>query len=511
MPRLEAIAIDRAPKVGGTWYWNRYPGALSDTQSFMYQLPFDKELFQRTDWRTRYVPGPQIRQYLEDAVDFWGLRERIQLETTLNSATFDEMSGTWHVITDKGEFRARFLITAAGLLAQVNVPDFPGIDNFKGQVVHTAEWPEDLDIAGLRLGVIGNGSTGIQFMTEAAKTAGHLTSFQRTPQYTVPAGNREWSEAELEQFKATCEDRWEEFKSSKIGFGVDETKRSTWDVSDEEREAIYEWAWRKGGNYTFATETFCDVTSDRAANELAADFIKRKIKEIVKDPETARKLTPTELFARRPICDSGYFEMFNRPNVTLVSTKETPIREFVAEGIVTEDGTLHELDVLVLATGFDAVEGSYRAMDIRGVDGETLKEHWAAEGPRSHLGMTVSGFPNMFMILGPNGPFVNNPSAIGVQAKWLGRTISTIKDAPGATINLRPEAEEAWLQTCLDELKGSLFLETGSWIFGNNIPGKRKTRTANFYVGGLDKFIAISDAEASDGFPSYEIRVPSVV
>lgn len=507
---IDAIAIDKAPKVGGTWYWNRYPGALSDTQSFMYQLPFDKELFQRTEWRQRYVPGPQIRQYLEDAVDFWQIRDRIQLETALVSAEFDEDAATWHVVTDRGEFRARFLVTAAGLLSQVNIPDFPGLDKFQGRVVHTADWPEDLDLAGKRIGVIGNGSTGVQFMTEAAKSVAHLTSFQRTAQYSVPAGNREWTDAEFEQFKATCEDRWEEFRSSKIGFGVDETTRSIWSVSDEEREAIFEWAWRKGGNYTFATETFCDVTSDRGGNELAADFIKRKIKAIVKDPDTARKLTPTELFARRPICDSGYFEMFNQPNVTLVSTRENPISEFVAEGIVTEDGVLHEMDVLVLATGFDAVEGSYRQMDIRGVGGDTLKDHWA-EGPRSHLGITVSGFPNLFMILGPNGPFVNNPSAIGVQAKWLTRTISSIKDAPGATINLRPEAEEAWLQNCLNELKGSLFLETGSWIFGNNIAGKRKARTANFYVGGLDKFMAISDAEADEGFPSYEVRIPSPV
>lgn len=507
---LDALAIDKAPAVGGTWYWNRYPGALSDTQSFMYQLPFDKELFQRTDWRTRYVPGPEIRQYLEDAVDFWNLRDRIELGVTLTAASFEEESGTWHVRTDHGDFRCRFLVTAAGLLSQINIPDFPGIDQFEGRIVHTADWPADLNIAGQRIGVIGNGSTGVQFMTEASKTVAHLTSFQRTAQYTVPAGNREWTEAELDLFKATCEDRWDEFRTSKIGFGVDETKRSIWSVSDDEREAIFEWAWRKGGNYTFATETFCDVTSDRAANELAADFIKRKIAEIVNDPETARKLTPTELFARRPICDSGYFEMFNKPNVTLVSTRENPIKEFVSGGVVTEDGVLHELDLLVLATGFDAVEGSYRNMDIRGIGGETLKSHWS-EGPRSHLGMTVAGFPNLFMILGPNGPFVNNPSAIGVQAKWLARVASIVSQEPGATVNLRPEAEEFWLDTCLNELQGSLFLETGSWIFGNNIAGKRKARTANFYVGGLDKFIAISEAELEEGLPSYEVRVPSAV
>ena len=507
---LDAILIDKAPGIGGTWYWNRYPGALSDTQSFMYQLPYDKELYQQVDWKTRYVQGPEIRRYLEQAVDFWELRGRIQLETALVCADFDEVAARWDIKTDHGNFRARFLITSVGLLSQINVPEFPGIDRFEGRVVHTAAWPEDLDIAGLRLGVIGNGSTGVQFMTEAAKTVKHLTSFQRTPQYTVPAGNREWTDAELQHFKDTIEDRWEEFKTSKIGFGVDETTRLMSDVTPEEREAIFEWAWQKGGNYTFATETFADVTANHQSNQHAADFIRRKIKSIVKDPETARKLTPWEIYARRPICDSGYYEMFNQSNVELVSTRENPIREFVAEGIVTEDGTLHQIDVLVMATGFDAVEGSYRAFDVHGRDGETLKRHWE-DGPKSHLGISVSGFPNMFMILGPNGPFVNNPTAIGVQAKWITKAIAAVADTSDGVIELRPEAEEAWLDECLAELDGSLFLETGSWIFGSNIPGKRKPRTANFYVGGLDKYIRISAAEADDGFPSYVVRVASSV
>lgn len=507
---LDAVVIEKAPGVGGTWYWNRYPGALSDTQSFMYQLPFEYELYQTVNWKTRYVTGPEIRQYLEDAVDHFGLRSRFELETQVESAVFDEETDTWDIQTDKGAYRARFLITALGLLSRVNVPDFPGIDGFGGRIVHTAAWPDDLDLTGKRIGVIGNGSTGVQFMTHAATVAGHLTSFQRTPQYSIPAGNREWTDEELQHFKDTCRDRWDEFDRVKLGFGIDETTRKTFDVSPEEREEIFEWAWAKGGNYTFTNETFCDVTTDRAANEIAADFIRRKISETVTDPETARKLTPTEIFARRPICDSGYFQIFNQPNVSLVTLKENPISRFTETGIETADGEHHELDILVLATGFDAVEGSYRGVDIRGRGGRTLADHWS-EGPRSHFGITVNGFPNMFMVLGPNGPFVNLPSAIGVQAKWIGEAIGSMKDMPGAAIEVRPDEEEAWLQTCLDALKGSLFLETASWIFGSNIPGKRKTKTANFYVGGLDSFIEMSDREARQGYPSYEIHVPSVV
>ncbi|MEU1953509.1 flavin-containing monooxygenase [Nocardia rhamnosiphila] len=510
---LDAVVIDKAPGIGGTWYWNRYPGALSDTQSFMYMLPFEPELYraQVGKWKSRYVQAPEIRQYLEDAVDFWNLRSRFHLETEFRTATFDESSQTWLVETDRGDYRARFLVTALGLLSNRNVPDFPGIDTFAGRIVHTADWPADLVLTGKRIGVIGNGSTGVQFMTEAAKVAGQLISFQRTPQYTVPAGNREWTEDELKHFAATCEERWAEFARVKIGFGIDEEyTRRTFDVSDEEREAIFEWAWNKGGNYTFTNETFCDVTSDREANEAAADFIRRKIAAIVRDPETARRLTPWELFARRPICDSGYYQIFNQDNVSLVSLRETPISEFTPAGLRTEDGTLHEFDILVLATGFDAVDGSYRGLDIRGRDGKSLREHWS-ESPRSHLGVTVAGFPNMFMVLGPNGPFVNLPPAIGLEAKWISRAIRAVRDTPGASIELRPEAEEQWLQTCLGALEGSLFLETGSWIFGSNIPGKRKTRTANFYVGGLDKYIAISEAEAAAGFPSYQIHVPVAV
>ena len=507
---LDAVVIDKAPGVGGTWYWNRYPGSLSDTQAPMYQLPFEPELYRVNNWRKRYVSGPEIRRYIETAVSLWGLRERVILDTAMSHATFDERSGMWNIVTTSGNFRCRFLITALGLLSKQNVPDFPGIGSFEGRVVHTASWPDDLDIAGKRIGVIGNGSTGVQFMTEAAKTVAHLTSFQRTPQYTVPAGNREYSDEELQLFKDNCERMWDNYRREKIGFGVHETTRKTFDVSAEEREAIYEWAWQKGGNYTYATETFADVTSTHEANKEAADFIRRKIAQIVTDPEVARKLTPWEIYARRPICDSGYYDIFNQDNVELVSIRENPIEEVVPEGIRTADGIVHEIDVLVMATGFDAVDGSYRGLDIRGRDGEQLSEHWA-DGPTSQFGVTVSGFPNLFMILGPNGPFVNNPAGIGVQARWITRAIAAVKGVPGATIELRTEAEEAWLDTCLSELEGSLFLETGSWIFGSNIPGKRKTRTANFFVGGLDKFIRLTDAESSDGFPSYRVHSPAAV
>lgn len=507
---LEAIAIDKAPGIGGTWYWNRYPGALSDTQAHMYQFPFEPELYRSTNWNRRYATSSDIRAYLENAVDVWGLRPRIELNTELTLATYEEESATWLAHTTTGAIRARFLITALGLLSQKNKPALPGIDDFRGTIVHTTEWPDDLDYAGKRVGVIGNGSTGVQLMTELAKTVGHLTTFQRTPQYSVPAGNRPYTPEELADFKANCEALWDGFETSAIGFGLEETTRKAFDVSAEEREAIFEAAWQKGGNFTFTHETFADVTTDRAANDEAAAFIKRKIAEIVDDPETARKLMPTEIFARRPICDSGYFQIFNQPNVELVSTKENPIQRFAPEGIVTEDGVLHELDILVLATGFDAIEGSYRNLDIRGRDGLRLSDHWS-DGALSHLGITVHGFPNMFMVLGPLGPFVNLAPAIGVQVRWITQAVAELAAQPGATMELSAEAEEAWLQSCLDLLEGSLFLQTNSWIFGANIPGKKKARTASYFTGGLAAYLAIAGQEARDGYPSYQIHVPSSV
>ena len=507
---LDARLVEKGSGIGGTWFWNRYPGALSDTHSELYKLPGDRELYSASTWRSRYATAPEIRAHLEEAVDLWGLRERILFDTVVVSAIFDESSGIWNVETSRGSYRARFLVTALGVLSALNVPDFAGVERFQGRIVHTAAYPEELDLTGMRVGVIGNGSTGVQFMTTIADRVGHLTSFQRTPQYSVPARNRAYTDDEVAMFEASIEEMWARARTSKVGFGLDEVERSAFSVSEEEREAIFQEVWDRGGNMAFLYETFSDLATDRAANNAAADFIKRKIAEIVRDPDTARKLTPTEPYARRPICDHGYYEIFNQSNVSLVSLRETPIRELTETGIVTEDGTLHEVDLIVLATGFDAVDGNYRRMDIRGVGGVALNDHWA-DGPRSRFGISVAGFPNLFMVLGPNGPFVNLPIAIGAETDWITSAVRALSARPGGQMDLRPEAEEAWMQTCRDAVEGSLFLETGGWIFGANIPGKRQVNTLNFYTGGLRDYVQMTEAEAAAGFPSYEITVPSAV
>jgi len=498
---LDAVAIDKAGGVGGTWYWNKYPGALSDSESFVYQYSFDRELFEQTPWRTKFVTQPEILSYLNGVVDRYDLRDHLRLETAMGAASFDEASGTWSVETDRQiTFRCRFLVTGLGLLSATNIPDFPGMDSFQGRVVHTGAWPEDLDLTGQRVGVIGNGSTGGQVITAVAPLAGHLTSFQRTPQYSVPAGNRPLTEDELRDQRERFEEKWDQVWNSSLAMGFVESDKETFAIPAGEREEVYEWAWNEGGGFRFMFETFADIATDKAANEEAAAFIRRKIGEIVQDPETARKLTPTDLYARRPLCDSGLYETFNRDNVSLVRIDENPIAHLTEKGIVTEDGELHELDVLILATGFDAVDGNYKRTDIRGRGGRQLKEAWA-DGPTSYLGMTTAGFPNMFMILGPNGPFTNLPPSIETQVRWIGRAVQHLAPHAGAWMDVRPETEEAWTETCAEIADATLFPMAASWIFGANIPGKK--RTVMFYLGGLKTYRELIDAEASDGFPGF--------
>jgi cyclohexanone monooxygenase len=498
---LDAVAIDRAGGVGGTWYWNKYPGALSDSEGFVYQYSFDRDLYAQTPWKTKYVRQPEILQYLNGVVDRYDLRDHISLETAMTDASFDEVTGIWTVHTDRGiTFECRFLVNGLGLLSATNVPDFPGMDDFEGRVVHTGAWPADLDLTGKRVGVIGNGSTGNQVITAIAPIVGHLTSFQRTPQYSVPTGNYELSPAELQSHRDDFTANWDQVRSSSVAMGFEESTIETFSVSAEERERIFEAAWNKGGGFWFMFGTFGDIATDEAANEEAASFIRRKIAQIVKDPETRRKLMPSGLHARRPLCDSGYYETFNRPNVSMVNLKETPITHLTEKGIVTADGALHELDVLILATGFDAVDGNYKRVDIQGRNGQGLRDHWA-DGPTSYLGVATTGFPNMFMILGPNGPFTNLPPTIETQVEWIAETIRHLAGSEAGWLEVKPDVETAWTDTCGEIADQTLFPRAASWIFGANIPGKK--RTVMFYLGGMKEYRSITSTEIASGYPSF--------
>ncbi|MFO6453422.1 MULTISPECIES: flavin-containing monooxygenase [unclassified Aeromicrobium] len=505
---LEAVAIDKAGGVGGTWYWNRYPGALSDSESFVYQYSFDRDLYAQTPWKTKFVTQPEILEYLNGVVDRYDLRPHTRLETAMTHADFDDTTGRWTVETDRGvTYSVRFLVTGLGLLSATNVPDITGIDTFAGRLAHTGAWPEDLDLTDKRVAVIGNGSTGGQVIPAIAPIVKHLTSFMRTPQYSVPAGNREHTPQELQQLVDNFEANWTQVRESSLAMGFVESTAETFSVSEEEREAVFEAAWNNGGGFRFMFETFGDIATDPEANEAAAAFIRRKIAQIVKDPETARRLTPTDLYAKRPLCDSGLYETFNRDNVSIERIDENPIECIVPEGIRTADGVLHEVDVIILATGFDAVDGNYRRTEIRGRDGELLADHWA-DGPTSYLGMATSGFPNMFMILGPNGPFTNLPPSIEVQVEWISATIGHLAAQPGAWLEVQEATEHAWTETCADIADATLFPKAASWIFGANIPGKR--RTVMFYLGGLKEYRTILATETEQGFPGFALHVPEL-
>ena len=482
---LRVRVLDKASDVGGTWYWNRYPGALSDTETFVYAYSFDKELLQDWEWDTRYVTQPRILAYLRHVTERFDLRRDIQFDTGVTAARFNEADGIWSVTTDTGEtFSARYLVTALGLLSATNVPGIKGLETFQGEQYHTAAWPEGTEWRGKRVGVIGTGSTGIQVITALAPEAGHLTVFQRTPQYSVPVGNGPVPPDEIAAIKKNYDRIWDDVRSSIVAFGFKESNVPATGLSQSERDAVFEKAWRKGGGFRFMFETFSDIATSLEANEAAAAFIRKKIAEIVKDPETARKLTPHTLYAKRPLCDSGYYSTFNRDNVSLVDVKETPIKEITPRGILTADGVEHELDMLIFATGFDAVDGNYTRIDIRGRDGKAISQHWQGQ-PKSYLGVVTTGFPNMFMVLGPNGPFTNLPPSIEAQVEWITDLIRHAEEA-GAIVEATTEAEDGWTTTCKEIADLTVFPKGDSWIFGANIPGK--PNTVMFYLAGLGPY-----------------------
>jgi cyclohexanone monooxygenase len=501
---LRVRAFDRAGGIGGTWYHNRYPGAMSDTESFVYRYSFDREHLQEWEWNTRYLDQPDILAYLDDVVDRHDLRRDIQLNTSVDALVFDEATDTWTVTTGDGKsLTARYVVNALGLLSKTNLPDIKGRDTFRGRLAHTGAWPQDLTLDGKRVGVIGTGSTGTQFICAAAKIAGHLTVFQRSPQYSVPSGNGPVSDQYLAEVKGNYDAIWDQVRNSMVAFGFQESDVPAMSVSDEERQRVFQENWDIGNGFRFMFGTFSDIAVDPAANEAAAAFIRSKIAETVKDPETARKLTPTDLYAKRPLCNKDYYEIYNRDNVTLVSIKENPIVEITPKGVLTEDGVEHELDVLVFATGFDAVDGNYVAMDIRGRGGESIQHHWR-NGPTSFLGMTVAGFPNFFMILGPNGPFTNLPPSIETQVEWITDLVRHAQQEGAVTLEPTQAAEDAWTVTCREIADSTLFPKADSWIFGANIPGKK--RTVMFFMAGLSAYRAKLAEVSGAGYEGFELR-----
>ena len=462
---------------------------VPSTESYLYRYSWDSEDLQSYPWSRHYVQAPEILAYLNHVVDRHDLRQHMCLGTEMVSADWSDAEKRWSVQTAKGDiFLARYVVTALGLLSKQNLPAIPGLESFKGTLCHTASWPQPLDLRGKRVGVIGNGSTGVQIITAIAKDVKQLVCFQRSPQYSVPSGDGPVDPAYRKDINERYDEIWTQVKNSAVAFGFEESTIPTFSVSEAERQKVFEENWQKGNGFRFMFGTFCDIAYDEAANKAAADFIKSKIKATVKDQDKAEKLLPAERYARRPLCDGGYYEQFNRENVDIVSLRETPISEVTSTGIRTSDGTLHELDVVIFATGFDAVDGNYARLAIKGRNGQSLKEQWASTGPTSYLGVSVPNFPNLFMITGPNAPFTNVPPTIETHVEFIADAIAAAEASRGsaAVVEATEDAEEEWTRLCDEVSANSLFRKVDSWIFGKNVPGKKNV--IMFYFGGLGNY-----------------------
>ncbi len=502
---LDVRVLEMGEGVGGTWYWNRYPGARCDSESHSYCYGFSRELLEAWEWSERYPGQAEILRYLDHVADRFDLRRSISFGTRVVGADFDAAANKWVVRTEGGDvYRVNFLITAVGCLSSANVPDLKGLEGFAGDWYHTGLWPhEGVDFSGKLVGQIGTGSTGIQSVPVIAGEAGHLTVFQRTANYSIPARNAKLTDAFKAYVKANHPDIRALMHSTPNGHPFAINPRRVFDVDDAERERLFEEGWAAGGLQFRAA--FGDVLVDQAANDEAAGFIKRKIREVVTDPGTAELLADIDhpFAAKRPPIDSEYFEAFNRDNVSLVDVRSDPIAEVTATGVRLASGREFALDIIVFATGFDAMTGPLLRMDIRGRDGVRLADVWAA-GPQTYLGLQVAGFPNLFTMTGPGSPSVlcNMPVAIEQHAEWIADCIGHMRANGIRTVETTAAAAEAWGREVADAANATLLPKaTHSWYLGANVPGK--PRVFMPYAGGMARYRAHCAEVAAGGYPGF--------
>jgi len=504
---LSVRLLEAGDGVGGTWYWNRYPGARCDSESHSYAYYFSEALLQDWSWTERYPGQAEILRYLNHVADRLDLRRDIRFGARVAEARYDEAANRWHVRTEAGDrCTATFLITAVGCLSAANVPDIPGLGDFAGRWYHTGQWPhEGVDFAGRRVGMVGTGSTGIQAAPAIAETAAHLTVFQRTANYSIPANNAPLTEAFKTWAKANTAEIQRVMHASTNGHPFLIEDRSAHDLTPEERQAVYEAAWERGGLQFRAA--FRDLLVDKAANDTASEFLRAKIREIVKDPATAARLADIDhpFATKRPPIDTGYFETFNRDNVALVDVRANPIECVTPRGIRLRDGTEHPLDIIVFATGFDAMTGPLLRMDIRGRDGLPLREAWRA-GPRTYLGLGMPGFPNLFTITGPGSPSVlcNMPVAIEQHVEWITGCIAHMRAQGIDRVEAEPEAAEGWVEHVNEAANATLLPQAGhSWYLGANVPGK--PRVFMPYAGGMARYRGICADVAARGYEGFRL------
>jgi cation diffusion facilitator CzcD-associated flavoprotein CzcO len=498
---FDACVIEAGDDVGGVWYWNRYPGARCDIESIEYSYSFDEKLQLEWDWSERYAAQPELLAYARRVADRFGLREHITFGTRVLALEWDEEERHWTVRTDDGGSRtARHVIAATGVLSMPSRPTFDGIDDFGGELYWTSTWPQDgVDLTGKRVGVIGTGSSGLQTITAIAPTVGSMTVFQRTPCYAVPAHNRPIEADELDAVRSRYPELRAASRMSDAGFNCEEEDLALLGIADESRAHVLERRWDYGG---LCFSQFSDVVIDEDANYAASEYVRQRIRDKVVDSAVAAKLLPTFPIATKRMCvDTGYYEVYNQPNVSLVDINEHPIIRLCESGLIAGE-TAHEFDVIIMATGFDAMTGALNAIDIRNGD-DSLKQKWA-HGPRTYLGLMSAGFPNLFTVCGPQSPSVltNMFTSIEQHVDWIAAAMEHMRSRQLSRIEASTEAEDNWVTTNNDLAELTLFPRAASWYMGANIPGKQRIFMP--FTGGVGLYRQICDGVATAHYHGFE-------
>jgi cyclohexanone monooxygenase len=502
---LTAQGYEAGADVGGTWYWNRYPGARCDVESMDYSYSFSEELQQEWRWSERYAAQPEILRYAGHVADRFDLRRDIQFDTRVTAAAFDEAAGRWRVETDRGDrVSAQFCIMATGCLSDAQVPDIEGRDTFAGPWYHTGRWPhEGVDFTGQRVAVIGTGSSAIQSIPIIARQAAHVYVFQRTSNFSMPAHNAPLDPDYERRVKARYAEFRREARESRVGFVTERSGDSALAVTPEERREEYERRWARGGLGFSAT--YADLLTSQEANDTAAEFFREKIRAIVRDPEVAEALIPRDypLGTKRLCVDTDYYATFNRDNVTLVDLRKTPIEAITPRGVRTTERE-HEVDSLVFATGFDAMTGALLGIDLRGRGGQALRDTWSA-GPRTYLGLSVAGFPNLFTITGPGSPSVLSNMIVSIEqhVDWISDCLAHLRAHGWRVIEATREAEDAWVEHVNEVGHLTLYPRAKSWYMGANVPGK--PRVFMPYIGGVGVYRQKCDAVAAAGYEGFTL------
>lgn len=509
--RLRALGLttrvfEAGSGVGGTWYWNRYPGARCDVESMQYSYSFSEELQQEWQWSERFSAQPEILAYANHVADRFDLKRDITFDTRVTAATYDEDARRWTVATDTGkQVSARHFVMATGCLSTARMPDFDGLDSFKGETYHTGQWPhEPVDFTGKRVGVIGTGSSAIQAIPVIAEQAAQVTVFQRTPNYSIPSRNGPMTEEYEQSWKHDYAGYREQARQTRNGILQNPNDFSALSVPEQERRRIYEERWAAGG--VAFMSSFNDLALDKAANDTAAEFVREKIREIVKDAETAELLAPKDypIGTKRICVDTRYFETYNRDNVTMVDVRNAPIEKITPDGLVT-GGRAYEFDAIVFATGFDAMTGTMLAVDIRGRDGLSLRDKWEA-GPRTYLGLTAAGFPNMYIITGPGSPSVLSNMIVSIEqhVDWVVDCIDHMRANGLEAIEAEQKAEDDWVDHVNEVASHTLFPRAASWYMGANIPGK--PRIFMPYIGGFGVYRDKCNAVVANGYVGFRFE-----